>query len=58
MHRECEVLGHDAIRVDDFYASRLEVRGEGLQSVIAIELGAVQLAARPREDRDLVIGLR
>ncbi len=51
MDREREVLGHDAVRVDDFDARRFEVRGEEPQRVVAVELGAVQQAARPREDR-------
>ena len=51
MDRERKVLGHDAVRVNDLDARRLEVRGEEPQRVVAVELGTVQQAARPREDR-------
>lgn len=55
MDRKREILGHDAVLVDDLHARRLKVLAERAQLVVAIELSTVQQSSRPREDgRDRV----
>jgi len=50
MDSQCEVLGHDAILVDDLHASLLEGCAEILQGNIVVELGPVDETTGPRED--------
>ena len=51
MNCEREVLGHDAINIDDLNTGRLEGLAEMLEWLVAVELGTVVEAACPCEDR-------
>jgi len=50
MDRQCEVLGHNPILVDDLHASLLEGRAEILQGNVVVELSPVDETTGPRED--------
>ena len=51
MNCEREVLGHDAINIDDLNAGRLEGLAEMLEWLVAVELGTVEETACPCEYR-------
>lgn len=50
VNRQCQVLGHHAVLVDNLDTGRLQIETEITQGVVGVEFGAVEEAAGPCED--------
>jgi len=51
-----QILGHNTILVDDFNAGSLQVQSKLAERLVIVELGAVEQAAGPGEDRGDGVG--